>query len=127
MVPAVAKAEQRFREAITRVGETAQVLDDAVFEIAAVEGTLQAGEVVPSVLGGHVAMMLQAIGRGMGEPLTRLPAGLQPLAEEAGMVTQGEGGGTPIVANLPHRKGRRSMNELQAIQARRMEQVPDVA
>jgi hypothetical protein len=126
MVPAVAKAELRFREAIARVGEAAQTFDDEVFQVAAVEGTLQAGEVVPSVLGGHVATMLQAIGRAMGEPLTRLPAGLQALAEESGMVTQGEVG-APIAANLPAPGGPRSMNELQQAQARRMGSVREVA
>jgi hypothetical protein len=96
----------------------APTLDDEVFTVDAMQGTLQAGKRVPSVLGGPVAEMLAAIGRVHGEPLTRLPAGLQPLAEEAGIVTQGEVG-APIPANLPASGGPRSMNDLQAAQALR--------
>ena len=126
MVPSVAKAEQRFREALAAVQAAAQTLDDEVFSIAAVEATLQAGEMVPSILGGHVAVMLAAIGRVQGEPLTRLPAALQPLAEEAGIITQGEAA-TPSPANLAALGGARSMNEVQSAQARRMDRLGETA
>ena len=126
LLPAAAQAEQRFREVIGRVQDAAHALDDAVFEIDSVQATMQAGERVPTVLGGQVAEMLRAIGQVQGQPLTRLPASLQPLAEEAGMVTQGETG-TPIAANLPHPSGPRSMNDRQQAQARRMDSVREVA
>jgi hypothetical protein len=60
------------------------------------------------------------VGRVQAEPLMRLPDSLVTLADEAGMVTSIEVG-DPIPANLPHPRGPRSENDLQAAQVARMD------
>jgi hypothetical protein len=79
-----------------------------VFAVDAVQGTLQAGERVPSVLGGPVAEMLAATARVHGEPLTsggrpnwrRRARAADPLVLAA--VPARDGGGDPAVREASH-------------------------
>jgi hypothetical protein len=57
----------------------------------------------------------------------RFPPELVARAEEAGVVTSSELGVHPIVANLPHPDGVRSMGERQSRQAERMDQLAALA
>jgi hypothetical protein len=122
-LPSLARAERKFREALTQVQAAAQRLDDEVGAIDAVQGTLQAGERVQAG-GGDIGQLLTLVGRVQAEPLMRLPDSLVTLADEAGMVTSIEVG-DPIPANLPHPRGPRSENDLQAAQVARMDRRDD--